>query len=216
MNNNHYQLLLFCIEQDNNKLWNKIKKQCDKNGIKIDLSNSNLRGFNLCNFNFRCVNLSYSNLRCVNLSNSNLRGSNLYGSDLSGSNLNCIDLRGTNLSNSNLSSSNLRNSNLSSSILRGSNLQSTNLNNVNLNGTNLSNINLNSSNLKYIKLFVYKFEIIMIKDQIQIGYERHSVKEWKDFTDEEINGMHRITSEWWNKNKIDILNMYSNFVNFDV
>jgi hypothetical protein len=63
----------------------------DKNGIKLDLTNANLRCANLTNANLRYSNLRYSNLRYSNLRYSNLTNADLTNANLSNANLTGIE-----------------------------------------------------------------------------------------------------------------------------
>jgi uncharacterized protein YjbI with pentapeptide repeats len=117
----------------------------DKNGVKMEMSGSDLSGSDLSGSNLRGSNLSGSNLSYSNLRGSDLRYSNLSGSDLSGSNLSYSNLSGSDLSGSNLSYSNLRGSDLRYSNLSGSDLSGSNLRYSNLSGSDLSGSNLRGS-----------------------------------------------------------------------
>ena len=176
MNNNHYQLLKYCIDNNNIKLWNEIKKECDEHGIKIDLKDVYLLNKNLTDIDLSNVNLYDADFRWSNFKNANLRGSNLQWV------------------------------NFQYSIL-----ERVNFYNANLLNADLLNVNLSCSNLEYLILSKMNYQIIMVKNQIQIGCEIHSLKEWENFTDMEINEMYKDALDWWKQNKEMIIYMYKNF-----
>ena len=126
-------------------------------------------------------------------------------------NLNIIDLcvkYKKNLSRANLSSANLRGANLRGADLSRADLSDANLSDADLSGANLSSANLSSANLfgaignkEQIKsIQIEKYNICYTVDILQIGCERHTVNEWKSYTDEDIrkmdgnDGLH-----WWEK-----------------
>ena len=79
----------------------------EEGGERADLSNADLRGFDLSN-----INLSGADLRNIDLSYTNLRGANLSYTNLSYTDLRGADLRYANLNNANLWDANLRYANL--------------------------------------------------------------------------------------------------------
>ena len=79
----------------------------EEGGERADLSNTDLRGFDLSN-----INLSGADLRNIDLSYTNLRGANLSYTNLSYTDLRGADLRYANLNNANLWDANLRCANL--------------------------------------------------------------------------------------------------------
>ena len=114
----------------------------EEGGERADLSNADLRGFDLSN-----INLSGADLRNIDLSDTNLNYTDLSNADLWNSNLSYTDLIGADLWNSNLSESDLNNANLSYTNLRGANLSYTNLSYTDLRGADLRYANLNNANL---------------------------------------------------------------------
>jgi len=181
MNNNHYQLLKYCIDNNNIALWNKIKKQCDEYGITIDLEDAKLR---------------YTNLRNADFSNTNLRNA---------------DLRFADLFNANLKNANLEYANLENTNLKNADLEFADLFNANLKNADLKNANLNNAIWDGIQIVGLKWCIIIIKNQIQIGCEIHSPEQWEKFNDEEINKMNTNALNWWKQNKKNIFYIYKNF-----
>ena len=126
------------------------------------------------------ADLSGSDLRGSNLRGSNLRGSNLHDSDLSYS-----DLRG----------SDLRGSDLIGSDLRGSNLRDSNLIGSNLRGINLWNAIGNNRHIKTIQ--AGKYIVTYTSENMSIGCESHSIKDWWKFDDDTIDAMDTGALEWW-------------------
>jgi len=92
MNNNHYQLLKYCVDNRNIKLWNEIKKECDEYGIIIDLEDANLKGTDLENANLKFINLKNTNLEDVNLKYADLKNADLRYTNLKNANLRYVDL----------------------------------------------------------------------------------------------------------------------------
>jgi len=52
--------------------------------------------------------------------------------------------------------------------------------------------------------------VLIFDEHMKIGCELHSFKEWKKFTDEEIDKMHKKALAFWNKNKKHLLNICKN------
>jgi hypothetical protein len=86
-------------------------------GSRANLSEVDLRGYDLNGANLSGADLYEANLNGVDLSNANLHGADFRGADLRGANL-----RGAKLIGANLSGANLRETNLSHADLFGANL----------------------------------------------------------------------------------------------
>ena len=139
-----------------------------------------------------CYDLNEANLSAIDLSKCDLSGSCLIKSDLSGSDL-C-------------------DSNLSNTDLRGCNLQGSRLNGCNLNGSDLRRSNLWGTNLTGSGLIVFEagaWAAYVQADFIRIGCQYHSVEQWRNFTDDEINEMSVNPSAltYWERYKAIILSM---------
>ena len=152
---------------------------CEKEGIRADLSNVDLSNTDLSNTDLRCANLTKANLSDVDLSNANLSDA-----DLSGANLNEAKLNEANLSNADLNESYLRkadlsNSNLRSADLSKSNLSYANLSNADLNYTNLIKANLNDANLNGIKYNYLSIGLNLVcpEEGSYIGYKKARTKD---------------------------------------
>ena len=94
--------------------------------------------------------------------------------------------------------------------LENANLENANLENAILTNANLENANLwgcvgNKVNIKSLQLETY--DIVYIKDFLQIGCEKHSIEDWKTFDDIRILEMDgKQALEFWNKYKSHIFN----------
>jgi hypothetical protein len=150
-----------------------------------DLHKADLRGANLNEANLECANVNFANLRYANLSWTNLKGANLSYSDLTGINLRHADLTGATLRYANL---------------YGAALCDANLTNADLHGV--------IGNMKEIKtLQLEKWQITYTKRVMAIGCEQHTIEEWRNFTDDEINKMDDDALLWWHKWKETIFNI---------
>jgi uncharacterized protein YjbI with pentapeptide repeats len=127
-------------------------------------------------------NLSDADLREANLREANLREADLREADLSYANLRCADLR----------CADLRCADLRDADLRDADLRDANLNYANLIGT----IG-NSKEIKSLQLDAWL--ITYTRDVLAIGYQQHTISEWREFTDEEIEKMDSAALEWWRK-----------------
>ena len=179
----------------------------DGEGERANLEGANLSYANLEGVNLEGANLSYANLEDVNLEGVNLRGVNLEDTNLSyahlgGANLEDTNLRGANLGGANLGGTNLEGVNLEDANLRGANLGGANLEDANLSYANLEDVNLEGVNLSYVNLggvrgnnrqikslHIAFYDVAYTTEHIQIGCEKHTHKEWAEFTDKEILGL---------------------------
>ena len=152
----------------------------EKGGERANLCNANLSGANLCN-----ANLSGANLSGANLCNADLSGANLYNADLSGANLYNADLIDANLYNADLIDANLCNADLRGADLRSADLSGADLYNADLIDANLWNCPGNRREIK--SLFVSEaYSITYTAEVLQIGCERHAIKDWWKFDDRRI------------------------------
>ena len=109
----------------------------------------------------------------------------------------------------------LRNADLMNADLRNANLWNADLRNANLGNADLGNADLRNANLwsarlgsvhgvnDYIKtLHLEKWSISYTSHVIQIGCERHSIDEWREFDDARISRMDRTHAlNFWQKYK---------------
>jgi uncharacterized protein YjbI with pentapeptide repeats len=138
---------------------------------------ANLRGSDLSD-----ADLSRANLCGADLCGADLRGADLCGSDLCDADLRGADLCGSDLCDADLSRANLRGSDLSRANLRGSDLWST-----------------IGNQKEIITIQTDVWQIVYTKEVVQIGCQRHSIKDWFEFSDERIAEMDRKAPEFWNK-----------------
>jgi hypothetical protein len=141
----------------------------------------------------------------------NLPGMDLSGIDLSGRNLKGANLTGARLDGANLTGANIERASLKRVKLSGARLDGANLTKAYLGFATLTNASLTNANLSGVDLWFCKGDGIRIKrvfysghytvnytaDLIQIGCENHSIEEWKDFIDEEIEEMDEDALEFW-------------------
>ncbi len=120
-----------------------------------------------------CANLRGADLHGADLHGANLRGANLSGANLSEANLSEADLRGANLSWANLSGANLSGANL-----RGANLSEADLREANLSWANLSGANVSGAKQLVMRIQGTFHEINVIDDDVRVGCERMSIKDW--------------------------------------
>jgi len=133
-----------------------------------------------------------ANLSGANLSRANLYGADLYGANLSGANLSGANLSGANLYGADLSRANLSRANLSRANLYGADLYGANLEGEVLTKAPSSLVNL-------------RWDILITGQFMRIGCQRHTHKQWSQFSDEEINDMAVGALEFWRKWKTALM-----------
>ncbi len=140
----------------------------------------------------------------ADLRDANLRDADLSGANLSGANLRGADLRYADLRDAELRDADLRDADLSGANLRGANLRGANLSGANLSGANLSDADLRNANLIHACLIVITWEwwtVYITRGHIRIGCQAHTLQQWEDFSDDEINNMDAKALEFWKQNK---------------
>jgi len=150
---------------------------------------------------------SRADLRGADLRGADLRGADLRGADLCGADLCGANLCGANLCGANLCGANLHHADLCGANLWGANLHHADLCGANLCGADLHHADLCGANLwslvgnkSRVKSFqIEEYDITYTKGVLQIGCERHDIKEWFNFDDEKISNMESGALEWWNK-----------------
>ena len=138
----------------------------------------------------------------ANLSGTDLSRTSLSGANLSGTNLSYTDLSGSDLSDTNLSDTNLSGTNLSDTDLSGSNLSRTDLSGINLSGANLSDTDLfgvRGNNRNIMTIHCDTYDIAYTDKVLQIGCQRHAIKDWWKFDDSVIADMDGKTALKWRK-----------------
>jgi len=171
--------------------WRKVNPEheitfTEKNLCCTDLRGANLRGATLLGADLRCANLRYSNLRYAKL----------IGANLSDVELRSADLYEADLSNANLSGVNFSSAHLYSTDLRGADLF----------GSDLCGTDLHNAKFDFVKL-QSGYEVYIHSGYMQIGCERHSIYEWKSFSDFDISKMDKDALEWWKENKKILFNI---------
>ena len=143
-----------------------------------------------------------ADLRDADLRNANLCGANLCDANLCGANFRDADLRDANLCGANLCDADLRNADLCSADLRNADLRGANLCSADLCDADLCDADLCglNGNLRHVKsLQTEKYYITYTSKVIQIGCQRHTIEEWKNFDDEKIRHMGSGALDWWSK-----------------
>ena len=130
----------------------------------------------------------------------NLGGTNLRGADLIYADLRYASLIYTNLIGADLRYANLMDANLIYANLRGASLMD-----ANLKGADLRYCIGNGKEVKSLQIGTYS--ISYTKYVLNIGCESHTVEEWKNFSDEEINNMDTEALSWWKLNKHIIIEL---------
>jgi len=172
-----------------------------KETIKEAMQEANLRGADLYG-----ANLYGANLRGADLYGANLQKADLYGADLQGADLQGADLQGADLQGANLQGADLRGADLQGANLYGADLQKADLYGANLYGADLRGANLRgadlqcSGNMKELRTMqIDTYKIGFTLDTLQIGCQRHLIKDWKEFTNDKIAKMDSNSLAWWNK-----------------
>jgi uncharacterized protein YjbI with pentapeptide repeats len=125
----------------------------------------------------------------ADLCDANLRDAHLYGANLCGANLYGANLYGANLRGANLYGADLYGADLRGANLRGANLRDANLGNTVGNGREI------------ISMHLRKYSVAYTATHLQIGCERHTIADWREFDDERIESMDHGALDWWRKAK---------------
>ena len=81
-----------------------------------------------------------------------------------------------------------------------------------LRGANLTDANLRGADLRGADLHVFQTHLwtaYIQKDFITIGCQQHTVKEWMEFTDEQINSMDSNALNYWKQYKNIIFSIHA-------
>jgi hypothetical protein len=192
------QQILFSHEQDNNfmQLTLQLAVKAKINLRDADLRGANLRGADLGYANLRGADLRYADLGYAELGYADLGYANLRGADLGDANLRYADLRDADLGYADLRYADLRDADLRGANLRGADLRYADLRDADLRGADL----LCMGDMEFI--FTMQFDrwpIGFTRDTLQIGCQRHSIDDWKNFDDEKIRKMDTTAFDWWCK-----------------
>ena len=139
----------------------------------------------------------------ANLRNANLSNVDLHGADLRSADLRSADLRSADLRNAGFRYADFRYADLRNVSLYGADLGNVNLYGADLRNADLRNVTLNGvfGNMKHVKsLQIEKYCITYTSEILQIGCQRHTIEEWKNFNNKSILEMDgKRALEWWNK-----------------
>jgi len=170
-----------------------------------DLRNADLWNADLRNADLSDADLRNANLRNADLSSADLRNAVLSSADLRNADLWNADLRNADLSDADLRNANLRNADLWNAYLSDADLWNANLRNADLWNANLRNAHGLNPHVKCIQIETYP--ITYTSEVMQIGCERHSISEWRDFDDGRIIQMDgKLALKFWRKYKDWIFN----------
>jgi uncharacterized protein YjbI with pentapeptide repeats len=146
------------------------------------------------------IAITFLNNWCAGVKSGLLQDANLLGADLRGA-----DLRGANLQDAYLQGADLQDAYLRGANLRGANLRGADLQDADLQGADLQKCVGNGKEIKHTAR--YRWHIVWTADVLQIGCQRHPIKEWRDFTDETIRAMAQGALEFWHVHKASIMEM---------
>jgi len=134
--------------------------------------------------------------------NADLRSADLRSADLRYANLRYANLRYANLRYANLRSADLRYADLSSANLRYANLRSADLRSADLRYADLRYANLRYADLPLLNTMHQTYAVSIINNNLLIGCEKHSIKEWENFKPREILEMDgKGGLKWWKEYK---------------
>ena len=127
------------------------------------------------------TSLVNADLRCADLRSANLQYADLQYADLHGANLQRVNLEGAELLGADLRYANLQRANLQHADLRG------------------VNIRWALGDEKRIKTIIDQYKIVIMLEYgiMAIGCEQHTIDEWMNFSDEEIDNMDLGALRWW-------------------
>ena len=119
-------------------------------------------------------------------------------------------------SKANLSGADLSGADLSDAVLSGADLSGADLSGANLSGADLSSANLSGADLSYTKSTVPllsstfgMYAVTLVGENLRIECQQHSVQEWSQMSDGQINKMDRHALSWWKKFKGPVLGLVS-------
>jgi uncharacterized protein YjbI with pentapeptide repeats len=119
---------------------------------EIDLTGTNLQGFDFTGLDFDNVKLERAQLQGANLNRAQLQGANLNRAQLQGANLNGAQLQGARLSRAQLQGARLNRAQLQGANLNWAQLQGASLNGAELQGANLNGAELQGASLNGAQL----------------------------------------------------------------
>lgn len=189
------------LHKTTGKLLHRIDKNTYQGAILEydNLKEADLRGFNL----------QGANIREADLQEADLRDANLCDADLSEVNLENADLSGADLSRANLEGANLEGANLTGANLCGANLRAADLLQANLTGSNMYGADLRNTILptEVIRLDGLRWHVTILLGYMRIGCQHHHMRDWEQFTDEEIEAMDSCALEFWQEHKQKLITL---------
>jgi hypothetical protein len=134
--------------------------------------------------------LQGADLRGAYLQGADLRGAYLRGAYLQGADLRGAYLRGAYLQGADLQGADLRGAYLQGAYLQGADLQGADLRGAYLQGAYLQGADLQGAEggitKKPVQISGFRWDILIMDAEIQIGCQRHSLKAWREMTDKQI------------------------------
>ena len=167
-----------------------------------DLRSADLSSADLSSANLRSADLSFADLSFADLSSADLSSADLSFADLSFADLSSADLRSADLSSADLSSADLSSADLSFADLSFADLSSADLRSADHNQDTIYWDTVgNSSEIKTLCISD-DYIITYTSEYLQIGCERHDIKDWWKFDDEKIKAMDGVRAlEFWSTYK---------------
>ncbi len=115
------------------------------------------------------------------------------------------DLRGADLRHANLRNADLRGADLVDANLVDADLRGANLVDADLRGADLRHCIGNGKEIKSLQ--IGKYLITYHKADLSIGCQTHTLEQWENFTDSQIEAMEAGALEWWASNKEIIITL---------
>lgn len=185
-----------------------------------DLQLASLGGLDLRRVDLHGADLRHTDLRYTFLSYACLNGASIVGADFSNAHLDNANLSGAVLHGTSLASADLSGANLRGADLRGANLRGADLRDADLLGADLLGAHLANCILWATKgdgVFIKNMhidEMYMIaytSTYLQIGCQKHLIKNWFEFDDDTIHAMDEVDAlKWWSEHKDTIYNTIKN------
>ena len=156
-----------------------------------------LKGALKANVSFYRANFSSADFRGANFSSADFRGANFRGADFRGADFRGVDFRDVDFRDvdfrgANFRYAHFRGANFSSADFRGANFSSADF--------SISKHQYKIGNMReWHSMQLDTYEIGFNNRLLCIGCQQHTIKEWKNFTDDEISKLDDYALEWWNK-----------------
>jgi uncharacterized protein YjbI with pentapeptide repeats len=179
-----------------------------KGGL-LYLTGANLKNSDLVAGNFTGADFEYSNISNSILDISDFTHARFHKTNLTGSSIANATFIGVSLTDCNLSDASLNRTNFTNALLYGSNLDNTTLWRTKFTGAKLDGVSLEGASLcncigdgTVIRtLYIAPWRINVYNDIMAIGCEQHTIEQWYNFTDIQIDIMNKNALQWWYTNK---------------